>query len=93
MPLFEGMKDELIRQGWTEEQVQGYLWKLGRETALVGIMNALFLKRLESSIEALHIGIDRQIRFQEKFLDTGPSESSKPSYELASGTTSNGGKK
>jgi len=40
-PRLEGMKDELIRQGWTEEQVQDYLWKLGRGTALVGIMKVL----------------------------------------------------
>ena len=69
MPLFEGMKDELKRQGWTEDQAQNYLEKLGRGLALVGIMKVLFLKRLESSIQALHISIDRQIRFQEKFLE------------------------
>jgi hypothetical protein len=69
LPIFEGMKDELKRQGWTEDQAQNYLEKLGRGLALVGIMKVLFLKRLESSIEALHISIDRQIRFQEKFLE------------------------
>ncbi|MGC8788118.1 MAG: helicase-related protein, partial [Anaerolineae bacterium] len=42
---------------------------LGRQTALVSILKMLYLKRLESSVVAFKISIERQMRFQKKFLE------------------------
>ena len=36
--------------------------------ALIGILKTLYLKRLESSLRAFTISVDRQIQFQERFL-------------------------
>jgi len=67
--LLEGFKEYLIRQGWSRKDIHDYLMSLGRQTALVHIMKVLYLKRLESSIEALRISLDRQMKFQRAFLD------------------------
>lgn len=40
-----------------------------RSEALIGILKTLYLKRLESSLEAFRISIDRQKRFQERFYE------------------------
>ena len=37
--------------------------------ALIGILKTLYLKRLESSLRAFSISIDRQIQFQERFFN------------------------
>jgi superfamily II DNA or RNA helicase len=67
-PEFEGLKDRLLKEGWREKDAHDYMMNLSRGTALVQIMKILYLKRLESSIEALKISLVRQRDFQEKFL-------------------------
>lgn len=42
---------------------------LGRQAALVSILKMLYLKRLESSVAAFKISIERQVRFQKEFLE------------------------
>ncbi len=54
--------------GWTQEQAHEFLMTIGRQTALAHIMRVLYLKRLESSIEALRISLRRLHRFLEMFL-------------------------
>ncbi len=66
-PEFEGLKDRLRKEGLSEKDAHNYMMKLGRGTALVQIMKTLYLKRLESSIEALKISLVRQRDFQKKF--------------------------
>ena len=68
-PEFEGLKDRLLKEGWSEKDAHNYMMKLGRGTALVQIMKTLYLKRLESSVEALKISLVRQRDFQKKFLE------------------------
>lgn len=68
-PEFEGLKDRLLKEGWSEKDAHNYMMKLGRGTALVQIMKTLYLKRLESSVEALKISLVRQKDFQKKFLE------------------------
>lgn len=67
--LLEGLKEQLVRQGWSGKDIHDYLMSLGRQTALVHIMKVLYLKRLESSVEALRISLERQMRFQQAFLE------------------------
>lgn len=47
---------------------QEIAWQLGRQASLVQIMRTLYLKRLESSVAALKISFERQMRFQRQFL-------------------------
>ncbi len=54
--------------GWSREQAHDFLMDLGRQTALAGILRVLYLKRLESSVEALRISLRRLHRFLEAFL-------------------------
>jgi len=54
--------------GWSKEQAHEFLMTIGRQTALAHIMRVLYLKRLESSIEALRISLRRLKRFFEFFL-------------------------
>jgi len=68
MDMFENLKNQLVRDGWNEKKAQDYVMSLGRQTALVHIMKVLYLKRLESSTEALRISLERQMKFQEAFL-------------------------
>ncbi len=55
--------------GWTREQAHEFLMTVGRQTALAHIMRVLYLKRLESSVEALRISLRRLHRFLVTFLD------------------------
>ncbi len=68
MDIFENLKNQLVRDGWSEKKAQDYVMSLGRQTALVHIMKVLYLKRLESSTEALRISLKRQMKFQQAFL-------------------------
>ena len=68
-PEFEGLKERLLKEGWSEKDAHNYMMKLGRGTALVQILKTLYLKRLESSVEALKISLVRQRDFQKKFLE------------------------
>jgi hypothetical protein len=62
-----GLKERLLREGWSEKDAQAYMMNLGRGTSLVQLMKTLYLKRLESSLTALKISLVRQRDFQEKF--------------------------
>jgi len=68
MPLSDTLKQSLLAQGLSQRQVEDLTWRLGRQVAVVHILKTLYLKRLESSMKALRISLERQARFQEKFL-------------------------
>ncbi len=76
LPLFEesdetteGMVQRLQEAlGWPREQAHQFLMTLGRQTALAHIMRVLYLKRLESSVEALRISLRRLKDFLVLFL-------------------------
>lgn len=53
---------------WDKRSAQDFLMRLGRQTALAHIMRVLYLKRLESSVQALRISLNRQLGFQKAFL-------------------------
>jgi len=52
----------------TFDRIEELIWKVRQQLALMHIMSTLYLKRLESSIKALRISLERQAGFQEKFL-------------------------
>jgi superfamily II DNA or RNA helicase len=54
--------------GWSHEQAHEFLMTVGRQRALAHIMRVLYLKRLESSLEALRISLRRLHCFLEQFL-------------------------
>jgi len=75
----EGSSDSAVQRlqealGWSREEAHEFLMKVGRQTALAHIMRVLYLKRLESSVEALRVSLCRLQRFLELFsqaLDQG----------------------
>ena len=75
----EGSSDSAVQRlqealGWSKEAAHEFLMKVGRQTALAHIMRVLYLKRLESSVEALRVSLRRLQRFLELFseaLDQG----------------------
>lgn len=76
LALFENpeIKEKLIeilqeRRGWSQDKAHKFLMELGRQTGLVGIMRVLYLKRLESSVEALKVSLCRLQRFLQRFLE------------------------
>ncbi len=46
-----------------------HVHRIQRNNALIGIMKTLFLKRLESSVEAFEVSIRRQRQFQQQFFE------------------------
>jgi superfamily II DNA or RNA helicase len=66
---FEQIKKYLTEQGWAEEKIHQLLMKLGRNESVIAILKILFLKRLESSVEAFRISVERLLDFQRKFLE------------------------
>lgn len=62
------LKEHLVSLGWPEKEAQEFIMSVGRQTALAHIMRVLYLKRLESSVEALRISLKRQLNFQKAFL-------------------------
>ena len=76
IPLFEapdegeeGMMRRLQEAlGWSPEEARAFLMAVGRQTALAHILRVLYLKRLESSVEALRISLRRLHGFLERFL-------------------------
>ncbi len=72
-PLEEGIwkriEAELRRKGIEEPEINQLHSKLARQTELANLMRVLYLKRLESSVEALRNSLRHQKEFQEKFLD------------------------
>jgi len=65
---FEQIKEFLKKEGWPDEAVQELLMTLGRNESVIAILRILFLKRLESSVEAFRLSIKRLLDFQNKFL-------------------------
>lgn len=74
LQLFDIGKEEgpliqrLVSQGWSKEEAHNFVMSIGRQTSLAHIMRVLYLKRLESSVEALRISLHRQRDFQKAFL-------------------------
>jgi superfamily II DNA or RNA helicase len=66
---WERLRGILQGIGLTPDQAQKLAMTLGRQASLVHILKTLYLKRLESSVEALKISLGRQMRFQQKFLE------------------------
>jgi hypothetical protein len=69
LELFEEIRKTLLAKGWSEKEAKDYLMRLGRNEAVIAILKILFLKRLESSIEAFRISVKRLVDFQKKFLE------------------------
>ncbi|MCX8126961.1 MAG: SWF/SNF helicase family protein, partial [Dehalococcoidia bacterium] len=69
LSFLDSLKDRLQTQGLSQKRIEELTWRLGRQLALVHIMRTLYLKRLESSMKALRISLERQAKFQEKFLE------------------------
>jgi len=69
LSFLDTLKERLQSQGLSQKRIEDLTWKLGRQLALVHIMRTLYLKRLESSMKALRISLERQVKFQEKFLE------------------------
>ncbi|MCD6520060.1 MAG: hypothetical protein J7M05_09090 [Anaerolineae bacterium] len=93
LSLFEATQEEdegTLRRfqealGWSEKKVREFLFTLGRQTALAHIMRVLYLKRLESSVEALRISLTRLRHFLQtflKFLDQGRLLSAQDYHQL-----------
>jgi hypothetical protein len=68
LALWDGLKERLLAQGYTQEKFEKLALRLGRQVSIVHILRTLYLKRLESSVEALRISLERQASFQEKFV-------------------------
>ncbi len=69
----EDSQDSMVQRlqealGWSGEQAHTFLMTIGRQTALAHIMRVLYLKRLESSVEALRISLERLLDFLNAFL-------------------------
>lgn len=64
MPYYRILKYKKEEKLTQEEE-----WALNRMIALEGIFRTILLKRLESSVEAFRISINRHIRFLEKLKD------------------------
>ena len=65
----EGMVERLQNAlGWSQQQAHEFLMTIGRQTALAHILRVLYLKRLESSVEALRISLQRLYDFLRFFL-------------------------
>jgi hypothetical protein len=69
LPFWGSLKERLLAQGYTQDKIEKLTWCLGRQVSIVHILRTLYLKRLESSVEALRISLERQAKFQEKFLE------------------------
>lgn len=69
MGLWERLNEILRETGLPQEEAQALAMTLGRQASLVQILKTLYLKRLESSVAALQISLDRQRRFQQRFLE------------------------
>jgi hypothetical protein len=69
LELFDDIKRTLVLKGWNEKDVNEFLMKLGRNESVIAILKVLFLKRLESSVEAFRISVKRLMDFQRRFLE------------------------
>ncbi len=66
---WEGLKEALQEAGLSPKQAEDLAWDMGRQASLVGILKTLYLKRLESSVASLRVSLERQMRFQRRFLE------------------------
>jgi superfamily II DNA or RNA helicase len=78
---YEGLYDEIVKgveqlnlspynlESYKKEGVENDNMEVGREAALVGIFKSRFLKRLESSVAAFRISVERALTFQNTFED------------------------
>ena len=67
---WEQLSDALRRMGLTDAQISELRKRLGEQSGLAGLMRVLYLKRLESSVEALRNSLRHQLEFQQRFLQT-----------------------
>jgi superfamily II DNA or RNA helicase len=67
---WEQLSNALQRMGLTDAQISELRKRLGEQSGLAGLMRVLYLKRLESSVEALRNSLRHQLEFQERFLET-----------------------
>ncbi|MBC7328761.1 hypothetical protein H5T88_00205 [bacterium] len=65
---WESLKRRLMELGWDEDKAEDFAKTYGRQRALVQIMRILYLKRLESSVEAMRNSLIYQRDFQKAFL-------------------------
>ncbi|GBC93959.1 RNA polymerase-associated protein RapA [bacterium HR15] len=65
---WEQIQQALRRAGMSEEQIRKFRFELGGQAALANLMRVLYLKRLESSVEALRNSLRHQLQFQWRFL-------------------------
>ncbi|GIV05375.1 MAG: hypothetical protein KatS3mg016_0950 [Fimbriimonadales bacterium] len=62
------VEQALRKTGMSEEQIRKFRFELGGQAALADLMRVLYLKRLESSVEALRNSLRHQLEFQQQFL-------------------------
>jgi superfamily II DNA or RNA helicase len=67
---WEQLSNALRGMGLTDAQISELRKRLGEQSGLAGLMRVLYLKRLESSVEALRNSLRHQLEFQERFLET-----------------------
>jgi superfamily II DNA or RNA helicase len=67
---WEQLSNALQRMGLTDAQISELRKRLGEQSGLAGLMRVLYLKRLESSVEALRNSLRHQLEFQKRFLET-----------------------
>ena len=72
--LQEEKSDSAVRRlqdaiGWSKKEAHAFLMAVGRQVALAHILRVLYLKRLESSMEALRVSLRRLQGFLELFLN------------------------
>jgi superfamily II DNA or RNA helicase len=67
---WEQLSNALRRMGLTDAQISELRKRLGEQSGLAGLMRVLYLKRLESSVEALRNSLRHQLEFQKRFLET-----------------------
>jgi superfamily II DNA or RNA helicase len=67
---WEQLSNALQRMGLTDAQISELRKRLGEQSGLAGLMRVLYLKRLESSVEALRNSLRHQLEFQQRFLQT-----------------------
>jgi hypothetical protein len=67
---WEKLARALRQEGLTDEQINQIRKRLGEQSGLAGLMRVLYLKRLESSVEALRNSLRHQLEFQQRFLQT-----------------------
>jgi superfamily II DNA or RNA helicase len=63
------IEQALRKAGMSDEQIRKFRFELRGQAALASLMRVLYLKRLESSVEALRNSLHHQLEFQRQFLE------------------------